>query len=308
MGLNYCASSPVLTLPPQQPQSTYFMQRRHHDAIGDPNYAIAPNQSPPKKFAPKHPKPPSMNYLAQSSNGVAGRKRSRDEHDDGIELNAGAVQPHTPKAEPVMGPGMTLIYPDEPALNIPPESQSGTWMEEKAEASPSPTEVPVTRPRIIARKSQRCSVDEFITDSTSGETDPIVLRLGIGWKRIPESQASGIAGSEAYIRNQYPYVKQPKILLRHEGLGLLVARSDAIDQRGLIHQWWLFPEHLNQCRLLCNSDEEEVFRRLANKKQDERGNWVPDILADGQIIYAKDAAKSSMIPTTTTEEVMEIDR
>jgi hypothetical protein len=303
MGLNYYASSPVLILP-QQP-SNYFMNHHHHDEVGTPNYAISPSPSPPRKPPTKYPTPPSLNYLAQSSNGMAGRKRSRadigDENDDDFQGPASAVQSLKPKAAPIMGPGMTLVYPDEPALNIPAESQTGTWMEEKAHTPPAETEA--CRPKLTARKSQRRSIDSP-PDVAFEQTDPIVLRLGIGWKRIPESQASG---SETYIRNQYPYVKQPKILLQHEGLGVLVARSAPIDLRGLLHQWWIFTEDLNQCRLLCNSDEEEVFRRLSNKRQDERGNWIPDILADGQVINGKD---SPTLPSkiTSAEEGMEVDQ
>ncbi|KAF2435549.1 hypothetical protein EJ08DRAFT_645839 [Tothia fuscella] len=308
MGLNYCASAPVLTLP----QSSYFMQHHHHDEFGTPNYAIAPAQSPvTKKCAPRYPTPPSLNYLAQSSNASAGRKRSRDEtddHGDAFAASAGPVQPPLVRrtTEPVLGPDMTLIYPDEPALSIAPESQSGTWLDDKVEATPADGPV-AARPIITARKSQRRSVDESKNATVSEQTDPVVLRLGIGWKRISEAQASGIAGSEAYIRNQYPYVRQPKILLQHEGLGLVVARSDPIDQRGLVHQYWLFTEDLNQCRLLCNSDEDEVFRRLSNKRQDERGNWIPNILTDGQIISAKDSTVP-IAPVVDSVEVMEIDQ
>jgi hypothetical protein len=302
MGLNYYASSPVLVLP-QQP--SYFMNHSHHDDIGPANYEMTPSPSPPRKSPPKYPIPPSLNYLAKSSNGMAGRKRSRadigDDHEDDFQGSAGPVQPLKPKVEPIMGPGMTLIYPDEPALNIAAESQTGTWKEEKAETSSA--ETAVARPRIAARKSQRRSVDTT-TDAASGEQDPIVLRLGVGWKRTPDSQASG---SETYIKNQYPYVKQPKVLLQHEGLGVLVARSEPIDLRGLLHQWWIFTEDLNQCRLLCNSDEEEVFRRLSNKRQDERGNWIPDILADGQIISGKDSIPP-LTNITDSAEGMEVDQ
>jgi hypothetical protein len=302
MGLNYYASSPVLVLP-QQP--SYFTNHHHHDDIGPANYEMTPNPSLSRKSPPKYPTPPSLNYLAKSSNGIAGRKRSRadigDDNDDDFQSSAGPVKPLKPKVEPIMGPGMTLIYPDEPALNIAAESQTGTWMEEKTETPPA--ETAVVRPHIAARKSQRRSVDST-ADVASGQQDPIVMRLGIGWKRTPDSQASG---SETYIKNQYPYVKQPKVLLQHEGLGVLVARSEPIDLRGLLHQWWIFTEDLNQCRLLCNSNEEEVFRRLSNKRQDERGNWIPDILADGQIISGKDSI-TPLSNTTESEESMEVDQ
>jgi len=307
MGLNYFASSPVVVLPPQQ-QSHYFMHHTHDD-MGAHNYPLGSNSSSAKKFAPKFPTPPSMNYLAQSSNGVAGRKRSRadigDEHELELQASAGPVQPPKPKVEPILGPGMTLIYPDEPTLNISPESQSGTWMEEKAENEVIIDEPTVERPKLAARKSQR-RISDIEAASDANALDPIVLRLGIGWKRMSENQAASVAGQETYIKKQYPYVQQPKILLLHEGLGIFVVRSATIDLRGLQHQWWLFTEDLNSCRLLCNDSEEEVFRRLSNKKQDERGNWIPDILADGQIIHAKDTVVPFTKATESTE-VMEVD-
>jgi hypothetical protein len=280
MGLNYFASSPVLVLPQQQ--HNYFT---HSEMVDLP----CVRRSSPPKFPPR---PPSLNYLSKSQDGIAGRKRSRaDIHDEDEPAAAGPVQPPKPKVEPVFGPGMTLIYPDEPALNIPAESQSGTWMEEKADTEL--VEPTADRPVLTARKSQRRVSNGEESNDANNALDPIVLRLGIGWKRISKTQAAAVAGQETYIKNQYPYVQQPKIVLQHEGLGIFVTRSVAIDLRGLVHQWWLFTEDLNSCRLLCNSNEEEVLRRLGNKRQDERGNWIPDILADGQVIHAKDTVTSS---------------
>jgi hypothetical protein len=306
MGLNYFASSPVLVLPPQQ-QHNYFDHNPHNHMVDAPSFSTTPNpqfvrRSSPPKFPPR---PPSLNYLSKSQDGIAGRKRSRaDIHDDDETAAAGPVQPPKPKTEPVFGPGMTLIYPDEPALNIAPESQSGTWMEEKADTAE--VEPPVERPVLTARKSQRRISNSENSNDTNNALDPIVLRLGIGWKRVPETQAAAVAGQETYIKNQYPYVQQPKIVLQHEGLGIFVTRSVPIDLRGLVHQWWLFTEDLNSCRLLCNSTEEEVLRRLGNKRQDERGNWIPDILADGQVIHAKDAV-AFIIQSNDVANGMEVD-
>ncbi|KIW08567.1 uncharacterized protein PV09_00532 [Verruconis gallopava] len=311
MGLNYYASSPVLVMPHQQ--SNHFMHHPHDDSGASYN-AMMVDPSPSRRFAPKLPTPPpSLNYLAQASHTTC-RKRSRADIGDDIEAeletSAGPVQPPKPKVEPRYGPGMTLIY-DEPSLNISPESQSGTWMEEKADIeTASAAAALIDRPRLPARKlSRRVSVDENLeSTSTSLGIDPIVLKLGIGWKRMSQDRAAAVAGDEAFIRNQYPYVQSPKILLHHEGLAIYVVRSDPIDHRGTTHQWWLFNEDLKSCRLLCNANEDDVLRRLANKRQDERGNWVPDILADGQVIYAKDAIKPLTTPQSTGPvEVMEVD-
>jgi hypothetical protein len=182
-------------------------------------------------------------------------------------------------------------------------------MEEKADTDvASAAAALVDRPRLPARKSsRRVSVDENLESTTSTDIDPIVLRLGIGWKRMSQTQAASIAGDEAFIRNQYPYVQSPKLLLHHEGMGIYVVRSDPIDQQGTTHQWWLFNEDLKSCRLLCNANEDDVLRRLGNKRQNERGNWVPNILTDGQVIHAKDVVQQLTPQTTGLTEVMEVD-
>ncbi|QDS70624.1 hypothetical protein FKW77_000643 [Venturia effusa] len=306
MGLDYFASQPVLVLPPQH-QHNYFAHELNVNMASAHNFATHDRpfvrRSSPPRFPPR---PPSLNYLSRSHDGIAGRKRSRaDIHEDDEPSPAGPVQPPKPKVEPVYGPGMTLMYPDEPALNIAAESQSGTWMEEKADTVV--VEPPSTqRPVLTARKSQRRDLDGESSNSINRTLDPIVLKLGIGWKRVTETQAAAVAGQETYIKNQYPYVQQPKIVLQHEGLGIFVTRSAPIDCSGSIHQWWLFTEDLNTCRLLCNSTEEEVLRRLGNKRQDERGNWIPDILADGQIIHAKDTV-ASMVQANELIDGMEVD-
>jgi len=256
-----------------------------------------------------------MNYIANSSNGTAGRKRSRadlddDDDDNKAEASSATTQPIKPKVEPIMGPGMTLIYPDSPQLNIAAESQSGTWMEEKADSGA--THDQPSRPRIIARKSQRLNHESdpaASSGSQSFEIDPIVLRLGIGWKRLSEHQAAAIAGQEAYIRNQYPF-QEPHILLQHEGLGVYIVRTKPEKVQGHWYDWWIFKDDLKSCRFLCN-DETELFHRLSNKIQDERGNWLPDILTDGPVVHAKDVAIGSGLrlsddisPTQTSEDIV----
>lgn len=253
-----------------------------------------------------------MNYIANSSTSTAGRKRSRADIDDDNEDEAASstTEPTKPKAEPIMGPGMTLIYPDEPQLNIAAESQSGTWMEEKADSASAHNRP--SKPRIIARKSQRLNHESdpaANSGSQSFEIDPVVLRLGIGWKRLSEHQAAAVAGQEAYIRNQYPF-QQPRILLQHEGLGVYIVRTKSENAQGHWYDWWIFKDDLKSCRFLCN-DETELFRRLSNKIQDERGNWLPEILTVGPVVHAKDVIganglrqSNDVLSTQTSEDIM----
>jgi hypothetical protein len=289
MGLNYFASSPVL-LPPQN--ASHHLMNHHHEggAVLEPSpSAFQHADAPMRKFISKYPPPPSLNYLARSSNGIAGRKRSRGDigDDNESELEASsrpiAVEPVKSKPEPTFGPGMTLIYPDAPALNISPESQSGTWMEQKADDA---TAKAAERPRLIARKSLRRVVADSTADTNTDGIDPIVYQLGIGWRSLTGNQASAIAGSETFIKKQFQ-LNDPSILLHHEGMGIYVVRSEPASAHGYWSQWWLFREDLKSCRFLCN-DENDLFRRLNNKQRDERGNWLPDILAEGPEVFAKD--------------------
>lgn len=313
MGLSYCASSPTVVLPPQQP-SSHWLIRHPRDEVNMSDTCGMAAQHPPSHKRPvsKYPTPPSMNYIANSSVGTAGRKRSRADIGDDNEDEAASASTESPKpkVEPIMGPGMTLIYPDCQQLNIAAESQSGTWMEERAEI-PTARDRP-SRPRIIARKSQRLNHESdpaANSGSQSFEIDPVVLRLGIGWKRLSEHQAAAIAGQEAYIRNQYPF-QEPRILLQHEGLGIYVVRTKPESAQAHWDDWWIFKDDLKSCRFLCN-DENELFRRLSNKIQNERGNWLPDILTVGSVVYAKDVAvgnglqpSDDVSPTRTLQDVI----
>lgn len=315
MGLNYYASSPAVVLPPQEPTS-HWLQHRPQD--GEPTMADScamevQHPPSPKVMKPRYPVPPSMNYIANSSNGIAGRKRSRadigDDNDDAA--NSTAIEPPKPTVEPIMGPGMTLIYPDDPQLNIAAESQSGTWMEETAEREAG---VSPERPRMIARKSMRLnSSDPVVAPGAlqSSEIDPVVLKLGIGWKRLSEHQTLAVAGQETYIKNQFPMVHHPKILLQHEGLGIFIVRCNPDHTYGYLEEWWLFKDDLKSARFLCNN-EAEVFDRLSNKVQDERGNWLPDIQAVGPILHAKDVSNGAqrieaVSPTQVVEDVMMVE-
>jgi len=200
-----------------------------------------------------------------------------------------------------MGPGMTL-YSEDQTLNISPESQSGTWMEEveAANQDPQSSAAGAARPRMVARKSQR-RLSNGPRDYHE-EIDPIVLQLGIGWKRPAASQSSAVAGSETFIRNQFS-LNDPRILLHHEGLGIYVVRTEPARAKGYWYQWWLFRDDLKSCRFLCN-DDNDIFRRLNNKREDERGNWIPDILVEGPEVFARDVPPSPITALSPINGVM----
>lgn len=159
MGLNYYASSPTVVLQPQQPQGFFSPHQRAH------------SPSTMGKFRPKFPTPPSLNYLAAASNATAGRKRSIADVDEPEENQpTGSVTIPAPvksRGEPIYGPGMTLIYPDDPGYSIAAESQSGTWCEEKIETE----EKAAARPIAVSRKSQRVSPSRDATVPSLNDMD-----------------------------------------------------------------------------------------------------------------------------------------
>lgn len=310
MGLNYYASSaPTLVLNPKQ--QTYF---RNHYHEHQPNNSImnaaafaelpssttmtdlptssassatttfssaAANRKPVR---PRFPRPPSINYLA-TSGPLSGRKRSiadvnEDEphtEADGSYLSPTEQPPSPPKprGEPIYGPGMTLIYPDDPAYSIvAAESQTGTWLEEKNDKAEAEASQP--RPPVISRKSVRLIEPDSIAVDTSvppvngtsvavnghsPSSDPPVdrlsLTLGIGWKRIPPSQAPATKGWEKYILNHYNNILDPTILLNNEGLRVYLVRSlsSASDTQEC---WWVFQEDLSACRLIGFCEEDAI--------------------------------------------------
>jgi hypothetical protein len=289
MGLNYFSSSPVV-LPPQNPNH-HLMAQQHHEggAVLEPAPSGFLHQQSfsAKRFVPKYPTPPSLNYLSRPSTAASGRKRSRDDIGDEIENERDAssrsvVAEHMqPVPEQFNDSPMAIIHPSQSASAATQDFQSGTW------TGNNPTDGFVTeRPRIVARKSQR-RVEGETRASFHEEIDPIVMQLGIGWKRISDSME---AGNEMVIRKKFNK-NDPRILLRHEGLKICVVRVEPESAKGYWHQWWLFGEDLKSCRFLCNEDS-DLFRRLSHKRQDERGNWIPDILVEGPEQFGMDVPPS----------------
>jgi hypothetical protein len=304
MGLNYYASSPVVVLPPQQP-STYFG--------GPHNFSSSPSSVSPTtsdtlmgnvrpsrpKFAPR---PPSLNYLASSPKSMAGRKRSRDdtaETHESLDDGSYAVQapPPKPRGEPIYGPGMTLVYPDDPGFHIAVGSQTGTWAEER-EAK----EKASARPIIISRKSQRLVGDIKLrdpfgepipssswpsSDSDVHTIDRMNLALGIGWKRIPSELAPASAGWEKFIANHYR-LDSPTILLQHEGLKVFLVYASRYGQS----RFWVFQDDLRMCQCV-GATEEVAIAALTHMEPDQDGIMRNRILTEGEPLSATSRSVSS---------------
>lgn len=264
MNRTFYASSPTVVLPAQQP-SQYFVEN--------------PNPSPPV-FSNLNPfgalPSPSKQFAASQltpTPGAAGRKRSRADSDLGGHDYFGdgsaperAPSPPKPKVEPIYGPGMTLIYPDQPGRVLDAGSQTGTWAEERAhaEALEQASSASAGRPRMLSRKSQRLDITAAGPDDVALAAmgtppkatpihpiteDPAALALGIGWSSVAENPARQDAarGWQRFIERHFP-LSQVTILVESRSLpGYLVS---ATEDQGSIG-FFLFDEALNYARLVA---------------------------------------------------------
>lgn len=266
MGLNYYASAPTLVLPPPQPS--------HHLAnpinnVQPPPFARSSSRT--RSFR-KHPRPPSLNYMATEPK-AAGQKRRIDDVEDAHENDAAGAYapPPKPKVEPIYGPGMTLIYPDDPGFCIAAESQTGTWAEDKHEVA----EKEAARPIMKSRKSQRrdSAENDPVQISSNVATAPAVggpvmdlqlpsramalldnchtvdqlrMALGVGWKQVIESVARAY---EKLINKHYSMISDSLVLLENHGdflNGAVLVRAVCDDTEA----YFAFDEKLRTCQVL----------------------------------------------------------
>ena len=306
MGLNYYASSPTVVLQPQQPQGFFSPHQRAH------------SPSTMGKFRPKFPTPPSLNYLAAASNATAGRKRSIADVDEPEENQpTGSVAIPAPvksRGEPIYGPGMTLIYPDDPGYSIAAESQSGTWCEEKIETE----EKAAARPIAVSRKSQRVSpsrdvtvpslndmdtqISEAIIDDNGNTINTLITSLGVGWKNIMTNpnlrdQARAYA---RFIERHFDFT-DVIVMLEKESLNAYLVRA---KQHG-VQGYWLFSDTLKWCQLVGWSLERTVPNLMSGP--------VPH--CEGERINARDSSPSEpatpppqavSMPVTVAGDAMEM--
>ncbi|OCK76120.1 hypothetical protein K432DRAFT_385686 [Lepidopterella palustris CBS 459.81] len=296
MGLNYYASSPTVVLPPQQPT--------HYFAGFNPSHHHTLPPSSMSNFRPKYPTPPSLNYLAAPSNATAGRKRSIADVDDPEENSPdGSIMckmPPKPKTEPIYGPGMTLIYPDEPHMNIAAESQTGTWCEEKHEKLKKVA--PPVRPIAMSRKSQRLDYatevkitsmqasSESIIDDNGNTVDTLMKSLGVGWKNIMTNSALRDA-ARAYsrvIENHFD-LSEPLIMLKSEALSAYLVRAKQYGVQG----YWLFDDSLQWGQLIGWSLNRTVQNLMAR----------PGPLVEGDRIESRPRTPPSEASTPPSEDV-----
>ncbi|KAI9703082.1 MAG: hypothetical protein M1820_005954 [Bogoriella megaspora] len=264
MARNFYTSSPTVVLPPQQPTS-YFADHGHGNN-GFTDQSVFSNPSPfgppsAASFSMAMPSPLTPNSVA------AGRKRSRaditesdEQHDEDGSLVIQPVEPPKSRGEPVYGPGMTLVYPDDPGFSIiSAASQTGTWLEEAAAKA---KEAALRRPSLTCRKSQRLDrtatglANAMLAGSpatmkgTPAEptVDDATHALGIGWMVVRNNPTLEIT-SKAYakfIENHYP-LSSVEILLHSKSMPAYLVSANREGQIG----FYLFEEDLKRGQLLA---------------------------------------------------------
>ncbi|KXS99286.1 hypothetical protein AC578_6206, partial [Pseudocercospora eumusae] len=278
---SFYQNSPVVALPPAAPNQ-YFANSHY---INHNNVDNAPmlNGISPNGLANSNAFASNGSTPAATPGALAGRKRSRgdifsqaDEEDEEVPEDGSIVTPANqesikPRGKPVYGPGMTILYPEDPGYAACAESQSGTWVEEHSERKPF---AHAKRPSVTSRKSQRM-------DSTAGSDDlaqlvlppsireatnePLVdeatRRLGISFCRMDSSEARRI-NQKAYskwIQNHYPGLTEVAVWFENSSIpGYIVAALSAHNGQ---HEYLVFSDDLTEARRIT-TDPSQLIPRL----------------------------------------------
>ncbi|KAM3425590.1 hypothetical protein BST61_g7537 [Cercospora zeina] len=277
MSNSFFDNSPTVVLPPSAPNQ-YFVNS-HYAQQQNSNARIL-NGINPAGLANAN----AFNANATTPASIAGRKRSRgdifsqddeeEEHlEDGSTVTPGSDGPVKPRGKPVYGPGMTLIYPEDPGYEACAESQSGTWKEELEARRPFAL-AHSKRPSVTSRKSQRMDsravgpddLAQLVLPPTMREVtnepliDEVTRRLGISWTRMDSSEARQI-NQRAYskwISNHYPQLTDVSIWFENSSIpGYLVAALNAYNGQ---HEYYIFSEDLTEARLVTTDPSQLIVR------------------------------------------------
>jgi hypothetical protein len=269
---SFFAPAPTVVLPPNQPDQ-HFPCNHYSDSTM--------TGQTPNGFAPFTTVDTTMQPIPPP---LAGRKRSRGDihapEEEEVELEDGSVgtplteEPVKPRGKPVFGPGMTLIYPEDPGYTAAAESQSGTWVEEQTERKQSLLSHG-KRPSISTRKSQRLGVETSSPDDLAQLVLPPQMRevtaeplideatraLGISWTRMDSTEALQIsrAAYSKWIQNHYPSLKDVSVWFENSAIpGYLVEAQNAYSNQ---REFYIFSNDLTEARLVT-SDTSQLLPRL----------------------------------------------
>lgn len=271
----FFAPAPTVVLPPQQPDQ-HFPGNHYVDS----NMTGLATNGITNPFATNDS---TMQSVSNPLQPLAGRKRSRgdvhapEEEEMGLEdgsTNSRVVEePAKPRGEPVYGPGMTLIYPEDPGYAAAAESQSGTWVEEETERKKSLLSHG-KRPSISTRKSQRLGSDVSGPDDLAQLVLPPQIRevtseppideatrlLGISWTRMDKTENLQISQSayQKWIQNHYHGLQNVSVWFENSALpGYLVEAENAYSNQ---REYYLFSQDLTEARLVTNDPSQIVPR------------------------------------------------
>lgn len=263
---SFYTSSPTVVIPAQPIPDQYF-HSAHFRNFQQPQPNGLFNQSPasnPRSFPP-----------TPSSGCIAGRKRSRgdifspDDDQEDHSTSANVDSSSASRGEPMYGPGMTLIYPNDPRghYTVDASSQSGTWVDSQQQADASPN-----RPIMPSRKSQRTnrSTDDvalfaqpdIAPRATTNEPliDEATRLLGISWMRMDRYEGGRI-NQKAYTRwieRYYPGISSVELWFQNNSIpGYLgVATNNASGMK----EYLLWSDDLKQAVLVTRQPTELVSK------------------------------------------------
>ncbi|GAB7349412.1 hypothetical protein MBLNU459_g8529t1 [Dothideomycetes sp. NU459] len=272
---SFYTSSPTVVLPMQQAlPDQYFHDCHYRSAIqqspsglpnGSFNTSLAPNSLPP----------------TPSAGAIAGRKRSRGDNfspEDDQEGNATAPVKPVPvnRGDPVYGPGMTLIYPNDPSghYNRDPSTEPGTWLEQRAEEAVNAVKDD-RRPIMPSRKSQRLGAAATAVDnitplaqtdcakrSNTAEPfiDEVTRLLGISWMRMDGSEGIQVR-RKAYTRlieRHYPGLANVELWFENTSIqGYL---GTALNKATGLQEFLLWSDDLKQAVLVTREPSELILK------------------------------------------------
>jgi len=194
---------------------------------------------------------------------LTGRKRSRDEFSDAdSDMNSLSPFPSvaaTPAGEPVLGPGMALVYPGDAASS----RQQGVWTEELIEQFRNQS---VGECHLPGKKSMRLGPAASGMEDVPAHADTLhepavdsaTLTLGVSWCELPATPTMDAAarGWARYIEDYYP-LQGVRIVWLYKAAPAYLVCASTCQVRGQpgVSGYYLFDENLTEGRLVAKSFE-----------------------------------------------------
>lgn len=256
-------SSPVLLSAHQYPDQ-YFHNSHYRQANRDsPSMHQLHTLTGPDATYSLPPTPTDESSLA-------GRKRSRgDDHgpDEDYPDASGQITPVTPasRGEPVYGPGMTLIYPNDASHHYNSDATTGTWAEDHQDAALR------SRPILNTRKSMRlgashsspatpleqpqlpaCNENIIVEEATRA--------LGISWTRLDINENNLIKkrAFTRWITRHYPFLRDVELWLENSALPGYLGK--AFDTTQNAQGYYLWSHDLHQGILVTRQATDLVLK------------------------------------------------